>query len=250
MRKALPVLKKMLKVILWIAGVLVLLFVIIALIIQIPAVQNKIVHSATSFISDKTHTRVEIRNVSISFPKSVVVEGLYLEDLKKDTLIYAGKIKVNVSLYNLIFSKINVNDIALQDLKINAYSTKTDSLFNYNFLLTAFADTTKQNTAKPKTPSKWTFSIDKVNLENIRLRYDDAYGGTRVSASLGKLRLKVDELNLPKSIYGIDDLLVEKLQADVQLTPSQKISTPKSVGLLPKIIANKIRIMRVSGSLN
>jgi len=242
MRKALPLLKKILKVILWIAGVLVLLFVIIALIIQIPAVQNKIVHSATGFISDKTHTRVEIRNVSISFPKSVVVEGLYLEDLKKDTLIYAGKIKVNLSLYNLIFSKINVNDIALQDLNLNAYSTKTDSLFNYNFLLTAFADTTKQNTAKPKTPSKWTFSIDKVNLENIRLRYDDAYGGTRVTATLGKLRLKVNELNLPKSIYGIDDLLVEKLQADVQLTPSQKISTPKSVGLLPKIIANKIRI--------
>jgi len=189
MRKALPVLKKMLKAILWVVGVFVFLFVLVALIIQIPAVQNKIVHAATSFVSDKTHTRVEIKNVSISFPKSVVIEGLYLEDLKKDTLIYAGKIKANVSLYNLLFSKININSIALENLNLNAYSTKTDSLFNYNFLITAFADTTKQNTAKPKTPSKWTFSIDKVNLENIRLRYDDEYGGTNVSASLGKLKL-------------------------------------------------------------
>jgi len=242
MNKALPVLKKMLKAILWVVGVFVFLFLLVALIIQIPAVQNKIVHAATSFVSDKTHTRVEIKNVSISFPKSVVIEGLYLEDLKKDTLIYAGKIKANVSLYNLLFSKININSIALENLNLNAYSTKTDSLFNYNFLITAFADTTKQNTAKPKTPSKWTFSIDKVNLENIRLRYDDEYGGTNVSASLGKLKLKVDELNLPKSIYGIDDLLIEKLQASVQLTSSQKTSTTISGGILPQIMANRIRI--------
>jgi len=242
MNKALPVLKKMLRAILWVVAVFVLLFLLLAGLIQIPAVQNKIVHAATSFVSDKTHTRVEIKNVSISFPKSVVVEGLYLEDLKKDTLIYAGKIKVNLSLYNLLFSKININDIALQDLNLNVYSTRTDSLFNYNFLITAFADTTRQNTVKPKTPSKWTFSIDNVKLENIRLRYDDEYGGTNVSASLGKLRLKVDELNLPKSIYGIDDLLVEKLQAEVRLTSSQKISGKKSEGILPKITATEIRI--------
>ncbi|ADQ80781.1 protein of unknown function DUF490 [Paludibacter propionicigenes WB4] len=249
MNKALPVLKKMLKVILWMAGVLVLLFVILALIIQIPAVQNKIVHSATSFVSDKTHTRVEIKNVSISFPKSVVVEGLYLEDLKKDTLIYAGKIKANVSLYNLLFSKININSITIENLNLNAYNTNTDSVFNYNFLITAFADSTIRQENKPATSSKSTFNIDKVNLKDIRLRYDDAYSGMRVSASLGKLRLKVDKLDIPGAAYGINELLVEKLRVKVGLTQSKKTSTQKSEGILPQIKASGIRINNSSFTL-
>jgi len=143
----------------------VLLFLVVAGIIQIPAVQNKIIHYATTFVSNKTHTRVEIKNVSISFPKSVVIEGLYLDDLKKDTLVYAGKVKANIVLYDLILNKITINSFALENLDLNLYNTKTDSLFNYNFLLTAFADTTKVDTGKSNTTSAWTFTLDNVTLK-------------------------------------------------------------------------------------
>jgi len=121
----------------------VLLFLIVAGIIQIPAVQNKIVHYATTFVSDKTHTKVEIRNVSISFPKSVVLEGLYLEDIKNDTLIYAGEAKINIVLTDLMFNKVCIHNIELEDLTLNLYNTETDSVFNYYFLLKAFAGSTK-----------------------------------------------------------------------------------------------------------
>src|ERR1035437_4401904 len=97
MKKVHPFFRKSLKVIAWVISGSVLFFFILALLIQIPAIQTKIIHYATSFVSNKTHTRVEIKHVSISFPKSVVIEGLYLEDLKKDTLLYAGKAKVNRS---------------------------------------------------------------------------------------------------------------------------------------------------------
>ncbi|HEY3389755.1 MAG TPA: hypothetical protein VGK38_09305, partial [Prolixibacteraceae bacterium] len=95
-----------LKVIAWVVVSIVLIFILIAVIIQIPSVQTKIVRYATTLISNKTHTKVEIKKVGISFPKSVVIEGLYLEDLQKDTLIYAGKAKVNIALYDLLSNKI------------------------------------------------------------------------------------------------------------------------------------------------
>jgi len=235
-------LKKTLKAILWVALIFVLLFLIVAGIIQIPFVQTKIVHYATTFVSNKTHTRVEIKNVSISFPKSVVIRGLYLEDLHKDTLVFADKAEVNIALKDLLFNKISVNNIALENLNLNLYSTKTDSLLNYNFLLTAFADTTKQATTNPKTPSKWTITVDNVSLKHIRLRYDDEFGGMNVSASLEKLELKMNKINLEASIYDIDDLLVEKLRANVLITESTNKSTKKSAGVLPKITANNIQI--------
>src|SRR5665648_1097951 len=128
-----------LKAIFWVAVSLVLIFILIAVLIQVPSIQTKIVHYATTFVSNKTHTKVEIKNVSISFPKAVVIEGLYLEDLKYDTLVYAQKAKINMALYDLLHNKIAVSFFALEDATIKLHSTKTDPIFNYNFLLTAFS---------------------------------------------------------------------------------------------------------------
>ena len=132
--KVKTIIKKILKAIFWVAAILVLIFIIIAAIIQIPEIQNKIVHFASSQISNKTHTRVEIKNINISFPKTVVIEGLFLEDIQKDTLFYAGMAKINITLYDLIFSNIAINSFALENANINLYHTDTDSLFNFNFL--------------------------------------------------------------------------------------------------------------------
>jgi len=137
-----------------VTAVLLLLFVIIAALIQIPAIQNKIVHYATSFISDKTHTRVEIKNFSISFPKLVVIEGLFLKDIQKDILLFARKAKIDFALYDLISSEIAISSFALENATINLYNTSIDSLFNYNFLLKAFSDTTTITKINPKSASK------------------------------------------------------------------------------------------------
>ena len=237
-------LKKTLKVILWVLLSFVLIFILIAILIQIPSIQSKIVNYATSYISNKTHTKVEIKNISISFPKSIVIGGLYLEDLKKDTLIYAGKTNVNIALYNLLHSNITINSIALDEVNLNLHSTKTDSLFNYNFLLTAFADTTSTAKADTLTTSKWTFSIEDVTLKNSLLRYDDEFGGINVNAKLKNLELQIVNFDLDKSIYNIDQLLVESTTANVLLKESSNKQTKgsESVSILPKITAKKIVI--------
>lgn len=240
MNKVLPIIKKILKAILWVVVIFVLIFLLIAAIIQIPFVQTKIVNYATTFVSNKTHTRVEIESVSISFPKTVVLEGVFLEDQKKDTMIYVGAANINVAIKDLFVSRINVNNVSLENVKLNLYSTKTDSLFNYNFLITAFADSTKKDTTK--TPSKWTFSIDNVSLKNIQLRYDDEYGGMDVTAFLKNLELSVDKLDLKNAVYGIDNLLVDGIKAKVMMKASQKVKTQSSGSVLPLISAHKIQI--------
>jgi hypothetical protein len=242
MNKALPILKKASKAILWMVFIFVLLFLVIAVIIQIPSVQNKIIHYVTTLVSDKTHTRVEIKNVSISFPEAVVFEKLYLDDLKRDTLVYAERIKVSISLYDLMFSKITVKYLAVRDLTLNLHNTKTDSLFNYKFLITSFTDTIKKDTVKAKKTSGWTFAINKVNLKNIRLRYDDEYGGINISSSLGNLKLKIDQLNFSKSIYQFNNLLVENLNTKIQISKPAKESTKTAGITFPIFTVNKVQI--------
>jgi len=242
MNKVKSLLKKTLKAILWVVGIFVLLFIILAGLIQFPSIQTRLVQYATSIVSDKTHTRVEIQNVSISFPKTVVLKGLFLEDMKKDTLIYAGKAKVNMALYDLLFSKIDIRSFRLEDVTLNLDRGINDSLYNFNFLLTAFADTAKKAAPVPKTPSKWKFIVDNVTLENIRLHFDDKYGGIDAKAALKDLKLNMDEIDLEKSSFKIDELLIDGLMADVRMKESNSPKNNNSAGKLPQLSANKINI--------
>lgn len=225
-----------------------LLLILLAILIQIPAIQNKVVSYAASFISNKTHTRVDLKRISISFPKSIVIEGLYLEDLKKDTLIYAGKAEINIAFRDLLNHSIHINSFTLEQVNLNLNRVQTDTLFNYNFLITSFSDTTKQEKITPKKKSKWAISIDNVNMKDIRLQYDDNYGGTNVAVILQRLKLKMDKINLDKSIFNIDELLVEGLSASVLIKPSDKPNGGKSESVLPTITATKIQI--INSSLN
>lgn len=236
------VIKTILKAIVWVALGFVLLFLIFAALIQIPSVQTKIVHFATSFISNKTDTKVEIGRVSIAFPKSVVLEGLYLEDLNQDTLIYAGKAKVNIALYDLLKNKIAISSFGLEDATVKLHSTPTDPLFNYNFLLTAFGDTTTQVKTDTLSASKWTFSLDEISLENIRFTYHDAYAGMNVFAAIKSTEIAVETIDPGKSLYQFDEMAVKGLTAVVRRIKTENISTGNPENILPKIVANNIQI--------
>ncbi|NTW25521.1 MAG: hypothetical protein HGA37_12555 [Lentimicrobium sp.] len=236
------IMKKISKVILWITLGFVVLFILIAALIQVPAIQNKITGYAVGFVSSKTHTRVELERISISFPKSVVIKGLFLEDIQKDTLLYAGEVKVNIGMLALLKNKIDVNSFALENAVINLRRTEADSLFNFNFLLTAFSDTASQKAVEPEKSSKWVITVDKVGMENIRFLFDDQYGGTYAALNMKQLKLTMDRIDLANSIFNIDEVTIEQLMADVLISKASESTEEVSGSILPKISASKIEI--------
>jgi hypothetical protein len=240
--KVATVFKGILKTFIWMVSVSVLLFILIVLIIQIPAVQNKIVHFATTFVSTKFHTKVEISHISISFPKLVVAEGLYLEDLNQDTLIYAGKAKINIALYDLLKNKITINSVYLEDATIRLHNTKTDPLFNYNFLLTAFSDTTDSATSDSLTTSKWTFSLVDISLNNIRFGYNDEYAGRNVATYFKNSEVRVKEFRFKESVYQLDELFMDGLTANILISETGNISESESGTPLPIISSKHVHI--------
>lgn len=245
---------KAIKIILWVVLIFMLLSVIIAGLIQIPTVQNKIVDAATSFVSKKTQTKVGIENISIKFPKTVVIEGLFLEDKKKDTLIYAGSVKINIALYGLFSSEIAISSVSLEDATVKLYSTKTDPLFNYNFLITSFADSTQQTQSDTLKPSKWTFSLNDVFLKNIRFTYNDVYEGISVFAAIQKSEIGVEEFSPKKPLYQFNELVVEGLNLIVHTNEPANAQKERSGKISPTIIAQKLQLInstvRYTDSLN
>jgi len=142
---------KAIKVIAWVLISFILLLLAIALFVQIPAVQLKIAKYATTWITDKTHGRVEIKDFRIKFPKTIVISGLYMEDLTKDTLAYVGMLKIDLAFSALLHQKVQIHSLNLEDAVVKINRAEKDSLFNYEYLITAFS-------SESPTPKKPSFS--------------------------------------------------------------------------------------------
>jgi len=180
---------KSIKVIAWILISILLLLLAIALFIQIPAVQLKIAKYATSWITDKTHGRVEIKDFRIKFPKTIVISGLYMEDLTKDTLAYVGQLKIDLTFSALLHQKVQIHSLNLEDAVVKINRASKDSLFNYEYLISAFSS----ESATPKKPSApWTINLKKVGLNNVRVKFDDYHQGTHLA--YGQMMLVATDL--------------------------------------------------------
>ena len=106
--KAKKLRRKILKIFAWIIGIIIFLILLVYILIQVPAVQNFAKNKVVSYLQNKIKTKVEIGKLSLDFPKRLVLENVYFEDQKKDTLLYGGKLRVDISLFKLLSNEVNI----------------------------------------------------------------------------------------------------------------------------------------------
>ncbi|MEO5944617.1 MAG: hypothetical protein ABIP30_06775, partial [Ferruginibacter sp.] len=173
------------------------------LIVQVPFVQNWMVSKVTENLSAKLHTKLSIKDVSLSLFNKVNIHGLLVEDLKKDTLLYAGTAKVNLTDWFFLKNKISFKYIGLDDAVVNM--NRTDSVWNYQFLIDYFAG--------PKTGgNKKGVEIDlkEIHLNNIRFNKIDKWIGQDMIAALKKMDVTMDSVNFNNKQIAIKELYLEQ----------------------------------------
>ena len=222
-----------------IIAVLLSLLIVFILCLRIPSIQNKITQRAISFLKEKIKTDVRLESLYVSFPKQIVLKGLYLEDQSNDTLLYAGQISVDTDLWALLQNKIELNSVELSDCKAQVKRSKTDSLFNFSYIVEAFAGDTAE--ADVDTTSSWQFSLEEVEITQADLTYHDQYSGNDVQGKIGELNLDMNEFDLNKMIFEIGSLEIINTNAIVSQTvpgtPQIETNTPV---VIPDISFNTI----------
>ena len=193
-----PYVRKGLKIILWIVGGIFTLLILIAVLIQLPPIQNFAKDKAVTFLQDKIKTPVRLDRISISFPKEVVLEGLHLEDQNNDTLISAGKIAVDISIFKLISSEIEISNFELKDAVAKISKTK-DSVFNFDYIVDAFAS----NEPKDPNAKSMKISVSKVKLDNVKFQFDDATSKNDIAVRLVHFDTKFDKFDLDNMKFDI-----------------------------------------------
>lgn len=200
--------RKSLKVVLWIIASIIMLVVLIALSLNIPAVQNFVKDKAIGYLKSKTHTEVSLESINISFPKDVVLNKFYMEDKKGDTLLYAQKLAVDISLFKLLSNKVEVNNISLQKIRANVTRINPDTAFNFSFLVDAFMSDQKkpEDQVEQDTASTLKFSVSKISMEDIGIVYRDDVAGNDVKLHLGEFKTNIKDFDLDNQRYVIKTL--------------------------------------------
>ena len=182
------------KIIGWVALSFILLLLLLVGLIQIPAVQNRIVQKTVTELQQKLGTTVSLSRINIKFPKSLVLEDLYMEDQSGDTLLFAGDLSINTDLFALLKNKIQLNDVSIENWHVAISRPQDEEKFNYEFILDAFA--TEPPAVPDTTQTPWTFDFGLVSFEDVRVSYYDKRLGNEIDANIGKLEVDVEELDL------------------------------------------------------
>lgn len=209
---------------------LIVLLIVLILIVQLPPVQQWLVQKTTSFLSEKTGSNTTVEQLVIQFPKTIVVEGLYVEDIPGDTLLYAGKISVNAALWGLLRKKIRINHIALENCVISVNRSERDSAFNFSHIVDAFSAKTPDTTRKEAVAQDWDLTIRKISLDNIRTRYYDSLEGNFIRTAWKEITVWLDAFDLEEQIILADKIDLDGIRADIlQTHPPAKSQEPSEV---------------------
>lgn len=135
------------------------------------------------------HTKVSIKKVNFRFFNQLIAEGILIEDQQKDTLLYADAVKANVTDWFIFKDRVELKNIELKDAVVNMH--RTDSVWNYQFLVDYFAS---PNSNKAK--KNLNLDLRELHFTNVQFNKKDGWIGQNQIASLKRLDLTTDSLNL------------------------------------------------------
>jgi hypothetical protein len=194
------------RIVIKIIVVFLLLIVIVLFLLQTSFVQQFGRKKIQSYLQSKLHTRVEIGDLDINFPKKIILRNIYLEDQHRDTLLAGGTLELDVNLWKLFQHTIYVKLIRLDRFTVKVNRVLPDSSFNFDFIAKAFAgnDTAKDESSTKASP--WKFELGTIHLVKIAASYKDDATGNDAYAFIGDFVTQVKTFDLNHFIFYVPDI--------------------------------------------
>ncbi len=148
---------------------IVLTVVVIPLVLSIMLsnvrVQNWAVDYVSNKISNKIGTRFLVDHIAIRLFNQVELNGVYVEDYNKDTLLYVGTLGVGLRGYDFVNNRLMLSNVKLE--KTNLF-LQQDS--NRKMNLSAILDNFRSD--KPKIPSEKPFALSAtvLNISDVHFK--------------------------------------------------------------------------------
>jgi len=202
----------------WLIRIIFYFFLIILVLIAImylPPVQQVITGKVEKYISKKTQTPFQIDAIRLNLNGRLLLKKVYLEDMEKDTLLYAQKIVVDVSILKLFTKTLEISDLEVTDLHSSLFFNPENKFTNLDFLVQAFSSGDKKKPA-PVAESNWEISFRNLHFENMMLDLKISEQ-MDLKAAIGEISLKSRSNNLKKLLFDNDQIRVADVTVNLKM---------------------------------
>lgn len=182
-------------------------------------VRNQVV----SYLEKHLKTKVSIGSIDYSLPQWIELNNIYVEDQKKDTLLFGERLKVNISMFKLLRGNTDIQKVDLKNIFINIKRPETDSVFNYEFIVNAFTGN-KPSTANKDT-AEMKITLDEIILNKVHFKMDDQFAGNSFAASINELNATFKKFQPDRLNFGIDQFAADGVNFKMRTT---KAAVPDS----------------------
>ncbi|MDO7845148.1 translocation/assembly module TamB domain-containing protein [Hymenobacter sp. M29] len=196
-------------------ALVLLLAIAVVVYLQTNAGQDFVAKKAENYLRGKLNTEVRIGKFRTDFRHAINLDGVYLEDQKRDTLLSVGHLGVDLDIWALLHSQVNISNVELNDGRVRLTRTEPDSANNYDFIIAAFTDPTAP---VDTTASALKYDIGKARLTNIYFTQNDQITGSDIRARIGEFTANMDEVDVDNSIYKVDNAALRRSAISITQT--------------------------------
>ena len=234
-------LKKSLQVFIWIIGSLLLFFLLTIVSLQIPYVQNYAKEKVVTYIEQKIKTKFKVDTLTIQFPKKIILKGVYLEDQKKDTLFAGEKLAVNISLFELISNKVEINSFTEDFYK----NLQQNGFHNLNLQSTGgILENRIGEVDQNRLIQMYAFIATSPGIPNIFYGDEISLKGDKPFNNLGNMQfsgLNLKQENLKNTIAKLNKIRASRL--DLMYGDTQILAREKDYLVLARNYLDKTTII-------
>ena len=211
------------------------LFILLAIIIYLPPVQNWLVNKVTEYASEETGMTISVKRVSLAFPLNLDVEQFLMTQPNDsingltDTIADVKSLVVDVKLLPLLKKQVEIDAFEFNDLKVNtanlihearikgfihkmntcshgidlsAETVRIDNaLLKDADVSVELSDTVPEDTTKSET--KWKIAVDNLDINNTGITIHMPGDTLRIASHINSLTAQNGFFDLYENVYKL-----------------------------------------------
>ena len=196
--------KKTGKIFLYIIGSVLVLACLFFIFINTGIGKRMVKNRIQSYLESKFKSKVRIGSIDYSLPKWIEINNVYIEDQQKDTLAFGKNISVDISMLKLLSGNTDIQKLSFKNIVLNVNRNEHDSLYNFQFVLDAFAG--NKNAAEvDKDTASLKLTLDRLVFDSVLLHYTDKNAGSDFTAFVKDLDATINSFQPDRTRFAIKD---------------------------------------------
>ncbi len=178
------------------------LFLLANIIFQIPGFQNWLARQVTRTLSETLDSRVELDYIRFAFFDKLRLEGIFIEDIYGDTLLYGRQIRADFNLNPVVLLTrgLEIEALDIQNARFNIRRPVGAAESNLEYVLKRLFPPREQ-AGKP-----FRLNLREIFLTDVEFVQNDSVRGQQLFVHLDRGTAYLRELDVPERVIDVASL--------------------------------------------